>query len=102
MRLIKFTTVEEWMARYPDAAGALAQWAKVVHELQWQNLAELRQTYRTADQVTVASGRPVVVFNIRGNRYRLVAAVHYDRQRVFAMLFLTHAEYSKDRWKGSL
>jgi hypothetical protein len=51
--------------------------------------------------VPVASGRTVVVFNIRGNRYCLVTAIHYNRQIVDTLKFLMHAEYSKDRWKNS-
>jgi len=55
-----------------------------------------------ADPVKVASGRTVVVFNIRGIRYRLVAAIHYNRQIVYTLRFMTHAEYSKNRWKDAL
>jgi mRNA interferase HigB len=58
--------------------------------------------YPHADAVTVASGRTVVVFNIRGNRYRLVTAIHYNRQLVYTLRFMTHAEYSKNRWKDML
>jgi mRNA interferase HigB len=52
--------------------------------------------------VTVSSGRSVTVFNIRGNDYRLVAAIHYNTQRVYALRVLTHAEYDRDRWKDQL
>jgi mRNA interferase HigB len=58
--------------------------------------------YRTADQVQVASGRKVIVFNISGNNYRLIAAVHFNTQRAFALRFMTHAEYSKNKWKETL
>jgi mRNA interferase HigB len=68
----------------------------------WRSLAELRQVYPHADPVGVASGRTVVVFNIRGNRYRLITAIHYNRQVIYTLRFLTHAEYSKDRWKETL
>ena len=44
----------------------------------------------------------IVVFNIGGNKYRLIAAVHYNTQIVYALLFLTHAEYDKDKWKKVL
>jgi mRNA interferase HigB len=65
-------------------------------------MAEVRRAYPHADPVPVASGRSVVVFNIRGNRYRLVTAIHYNRQIVYTLRFMTHAEYSKDRWKDTL
>lgn len=44
----------------------------------------------------------MVVFNIRGNRYRLVTAIHYNRQVIYTLRFMTHADYSKDRWKDTL
>jgi mRNA interferase HigB len=68
----------------------------------FKNFVALRQVYRSADQVQVASGRKVIVFNISGNNYRLFAAEHFNTQRVFALRFLTHAEYSKNQWKETL
>jgi mRNA interferase HigB len=52
--------------------------------------------------VRVQSGRNVVVFNIGGNDFRLVCAVHFNTEMVFALRFMTHAEYSKDAWKNEL
>ena len=102
MRIIHGPTVKIWAAQHPDAAEALAAWLKNVGTATWQSLAEVRQVYPHADPVTVASGRTVVVFNIRGNRYRMITAIHYNRQIIYTLRFMTHAEYSKDRWKGTL
>ena len=44
----------------------------------------------------------MTVFNICGNKYRLIAAIHYNRQRVYVLRLLRHAEYSKDFWKDRL
>lgn len=55
-----------------------------------------------ADQVRVKSGRDVVVFNVGGNKYRLITAIHYDRGRVYTLMILSHEEYSQDRWKDIL
>ena len=52
--------------------------------------------------MTVHSKRTVTVFNGCGNKYRLLAALHYNRKTVFTLRFLTHAEYSKDEWKNDL
>jgi mRNA interferase HigB len=102
MRIIKPATVNQWASRYADAAGALEKWMTLVEEGEWRNLAELRSVFASADMVMAASGRPVIVFNIGGNKYRLIAAIHYDTQIVYAMLFLTHAQYDKDQWKKVL
>ena len=54
------------------------------------------------DAMKVRSGRQVLVFNIRRNDYRLIVAAHFNRQIVYTLRFLTHAEYSKARWKDTL
>lgn len=101
MRVIHGGTVKAWAAQYPDAAVALAAWLNNVNDATWQKLSEVRQVYPHADPVIVASGRTVVVFNIRGNRYRLLTAIHYDRQIIYTLRFMTHA-FSKNRWKDAL
>lgn len=68
----------------------------------WKSFVELKRTFPAADQVKVASGRTVLVFNIGGNAFRLMAAVHFNRGLVFALAFMSHAEYSKNRWKDKL
>jgi len=58
--------------------------------------------FPSADLVTVASGRPVVVFNIAHNRYRLIAAVHHNTRIVYTLMILTHKEYDRNAWKEQL
>jgi mRNA interferase HigB len=102
MRIIKPATLKDWAVRHPDAAGGLEKWMTLVEEADWRNFIEMRAVFSSADEVTVESGRRVVVFNIGGNKYRLIAAVHYNTQIVYTMLFMTHAEYDKDKWKKVL
>jgi len=102
MRIIKPTTVKEWASRHADASGALEKWMTLMEEGEWRNLVEMRAVLSSADEVTVNSGRRVVIFNIGGNKYRLIAAIHYNTQIVYVMLFMTHAQYSKDKWKKVL
>ena len=102
MRIIHGGTVRVWADNHRDACESLSAWVRNTKLATWRNLAEVRQVYPHADAVVVESGRTVVVFNIRGNRYRLIAAIHYNRQVVYTLKFMTHAEYSKDRWKETL
>jgi mRNA interferase HigB len=74
----------------------------VVKGARWASFAGIRSVFPSADLVTVASGRKVVVFNLGGNEFRLVCAVHFNTGMVFALRFLTHAEYSKETWKEKL
>jgi mRNA interferase HigB len=85
VRIIHGGTVKQWAEQYADAGESLAAWLKNVTDAQWKNLAEVRRVYPHADPVEVASGRTVVVFNIRGNRYRLVTAIHYNRQVIYTL-----------------
>ena len=60
------------------------------------------QNLPLADPVKVESGRSVTVFNACGNDYRLMVAIHYDKQRIYTLQFLTHAASDKNRWKKDL
>ena len=80
--------------RIPIRVGPLRAWRQNVKHAGWQNFAELRAVYPSADQV----GR-CVVFNIGGNRFRLVDAGHFNRGIVYVRHVLTHAEYDRDKWK---
>jgi mRNA interferase HigB len=76
-----------WQA-HPDSKAALSRWFPVVRRTNYANLAELRRTFPSADKV-----RGLIVFNIHGNKYRLIAAVHFNRGKVCIRHVLTHREY---------
>ncbi len=102
MRVIKPATMRDWMRRHPAAKPGLEWWLEVMQRGTWNSLIELRRTFPAVDPVKVASGRRVLVFNICGNAFRLVAAVHFNTGLVYALAFMSHAEYSKERWKTTL
>jgi len=102
VRIIKESTLSVFANRYPQAATGLEGWRRAIKSGHFRHFAGLRQAFRSADQVRVASGSPVVVFNICGNTYRLICAFHYNTGKVFLLRFLTHAEYDKDQWKNEL
>lgn len=102
MRIIKRATLASYWRRNPQAQAGLLYWHKLAKAATWTCLQDVRTTFPHADAVQVASGRSVVVFNIAGNKYRLIAAIHYNRQLAFTLMVLTHAEYDKARWKDVL
>jgi mRNA interferase HigB len=102
VRIITESTLAAFAARHPHAATGLEAWRRVMRRERFRHFADLRRCFRSADQVPVGSGNPVVVFNICGNAYRLICAIHYNTGKVFLLRFLTHAEYDKDRWKDEL
>ena len=86
--------------RYPDAAKEIAAWAAIVSQVRWKSFAELLQTFADAGLVD-----GYVVFNVRGNRYRLITVIHYAKTRdkkqtqghIYIRSFLTHKEYDNPR-----
>jgi mRNA interferase HigB len=102
MRIIKEAFLVAAGREHPPAARHLDAWRKSVKASAWRSLVEVRRTYPDTDAVKVRSGRQVLVFNIRRNDYRLIVAVHFNRQIVYTLRFMTHAEYSKNRLKETL
>jgi mRNA interferase HigB len=102
MHVIAARTISEFARRHKDARTALRDWLTLVEAARWTNIDDVRRVYPHADAVKVRSGRAVIVFNIRGNTYRLITAIHFNRGKVYTLRFLTHAEYSKDAWKEQL
>lgn len=102
MRIIKESFLRDAAKTYPKAAKYLTMWIATVRAARWESLSDLRQVYPSADQVGVGSGKSVIVFNVCGNTYRMIVAMHFDRSTAYTLRFLTHAEYSKDDWKDEL
>lgn len=80
---------------HPDAAEELLNWYKNARKARWANFAEVRATFRTADQA-----KKCIIFNIRRNRYRLIVLITRDWKRVLIRHVMTHAEYDLNRWKA--
>lgn len=102
MNVITRKRIVDFARRHTDAAGPLELWYRTARHARWRDLSEVRATFPHADPVTLPSGNVVTVFNIGGNKYRLITALHYNRQRIYILLLMTHAEYSKQAWKRSL
>lgn len=90
MRVISRKTLVDYVATHPDSRPSLETWFAIAKKAKWQNLAEVKGTFRSADLV----GR-VTVFNIKGNDYRLVVDINYKTQIIYILEFYTHAEYDK-------
>ena len=95
MHIITVKRLKEFYAKYSDAQASLLTWKKLTSLALWQNFAEVRQTFRSADQV----GK-FTVFNIGGNKYRLITFINYTTKKVFIRHILTHEEYDTNQWKN--
>lgn len=102
MRIIKEQFLKEAVPPATKIGKWLEAWRLAVRLADWKNIADVRKTYPSADPVRAESGRTVTVFNVCGNAYRLLTAIHYDKRRLYTLRLLTHAEYDKNRWKKEL
>jgi mRNA interferase HigB len=80
--------------RYPDLSAPLDAWYRVAKRAKWRSLADIRRTWSSADLVDRWT-----VFNIKGNKYRLITAVKYNGQRVYIKQVITHTEYNRGKWR---
>jgi len=102
MRIISIRTLREFWQRHADAQSPLTDWFKATEAARWRNFMDLRQTFGSADTAKVGSGNTVTIFDIGGNKYRLIAAVHYNAGVVYALMVMTHKEYDTIKWKAQL
>lgn len=93
MRIIAFRTLREFWGnpKYADSELALRSWYHDVKNAEWDNSNELKQQYRSAS--IVGEGR--VIFNIKGNTYRLVVLIDYEFKIIFIRFIGTHTQYDK-------
>ena len=84
----------EKAAQHADARSAVQVWFDTAVEAEWQSLEDVREAFPSTDMVG-----PLAIFNIRGNKYRLIARIVFAQKRIYIKEFLTHAEYDKGGWK---
>lgn len=94
MKLISNRALREFSEAHPQSEEPLQSWRHIIEHNSFDNFAALRQTFRSVDKVGDRH-----VFNIGGNKYRLVATIAYSIQTVWVKKVLTHMEYDKGAWK---
>lgn len=90
-RIFSKSTLREFWAKYPDSENSLKEWYANAKEENWQTPNDIKKTYSTAS--ILKENR--VVFNIKGNSYRLVVKFNYKFQWAFIRFIGTHTEYDK-------
>ena len=102
MRVISPKALRTFWNEWPDSEAPLRLWYAATIAAQWRNFMQVRTTFAAADTVKVASGNTVTVFDIGGNKYRLITAIYYNTGCVYALLVLTRKQYDKQTWKDRL
>jgi len=91
MRIVALSALRDCWRKHPDAEVPLRAWYAIARTAIWRRPSEVKAAYRNAS--VLANNR--VIFNIKGNDYRLVAAVHYNRGMMFIRFVGTHREYDR-------
>jgi mRNA interferase HigB len=94
VRILSKRRIREASEEHAEWAASLSTWYGIVKTAHWDRFQDVRQTLSNADSVGSC-----VVFNISHNKCRLIAYINYKTHKVFILTILTHAEYSKNRWK---
>ncbi len=95
MHVVSHKAIRLYSEEHPDAESALDHWYRVAKRATWANFTEVKRSFNTADFVA-----PYVVFDIGGNKYRLVAEMAFSRGVLFIRWIMTHKEYEKGAWKS--
>ncbi|MCU7551325.1 type II toxin-antitoxin system HigB family toxin [Chitinophagaceae bacterium LB-8] len=91
MVVISYRTIREFTLKHKDAEDALNNWYTIAEKSDWANFNELRKIFSSADSV----GGDLYVFNIKGNKYRLIVRIIFKVRTVYIKFIGTHAQYDK-------
>ena len=94
MHVVSRRALREFWTRHPDSKQPQSRWFKLLEKQDFNHFTELRSVFPSVDRVG-----DFTVFNIGGNKYRLIASIHFNHRKVLVRHILTHAEYDKGRWK---
>lgn len=95
MRVLSLTALREFWEREHQAEEVLRDFYRKLCKTEAENLAELKRAFPSVDLVGKC-----YVFNVGGNKYRVIARIHFNRQMAFIRFVLTNKEYDKDKWKS--
>src|SRR5262245_39446892 len=90
MRVISRRALREFWVIHPMARNPLAAWFRVLETTDFADFNAIKATFRTADYVA-----PCTVFDIGGNKFRVITVIHYNRKRVYIRHVFTHQEYDR-------
>ncbi len=95
MKIISNSALRAFAAAHPQAEVPLQGWRRVMEKNRFANWAELKTAFNTVDKVG-----ELAVFDIGGNKFRLIAYIRFEKQILYIKAVLTHQDYDKGAWKS--
>ena len=89
MVVISYKAIREFGEKHQDSVEALTVWFKTVSKSNWAHFHEVKRAFNSVDSV----GNDRYVFNIKGNKYRLIALINFNVRTIYVLFIGTHAEY---------
>ena len=94
MRIISKKRLQQAKGLFPESASALEGWYRIMNKNDFKDHSDLKSTFGSVDKVD-----SLYVFNIGGNKIRLISSIHFNRQRLYIRHILSHKDYDKAKWK---
>jgi mRNA interferase HigB len=94
MHIISHAKIIEAQKAHPECRNALEQWYRFTKRVHWESYSDVKSCFSSVDKIG-----DKFVFDIGGNKLRLITAIHFNTQKVFVRLVLTHNQYDKGDWK---
>lgn len=94
MHIITQKRIWDAKKKYPESANALDGWYRIIKLNQFKNYSELKKCFNSVDKVDEK-----FVFDVGRNKLRLIAIIHFQRQKIYIKNILSHKEYDKGNWK---
>ena len=91
MVIISKTILADFAKKHPSVTEALNSWYEITRKEDWSNFADIKNTFNSVD----SAGNDRYVFNIKGNKYRLVAMIHFDKRTIYIRFIGSHSQYDK-------
>ena len=91
MRIIKKKVLSDFYHKHNNAKIALEEWYAKTKKAEWQSFSDIKKTFNSVDSI----GNQHYVFNIKGNKYRLVVVIKISIKTIFIRFVGTHADYDK-------
>lgn len=100
MHILSWGKIREFIDRHQEGHVSMKTWFDCLASRQYKDFNDLRSVFPSVDRVRLKSGQERYVFNVAGNKYRVICSIHFNRSKVYVRFVLTHAEYDRETWKN--
>jgi len=100
MHILSWGRIRDFIALHPESHGPMRAWFDCLQARRYKDFTDLRTVFPSVDRVHLMSGHERYVFNVAGNKYRVICSIHFNRAKVYVRFVLTHAAYAREAWKN--